>query len=187
MVAVRVPAGLFRAGPTDPVRRVLFEEGMDMSVTGVGAATPGAAALAGAAQQTGAASDPAQVRQFDALMQPGASPAAPPSSSGVAMSRAPADAAPAVQMTPAQANPSSLVERLRTYGNDLDARYANIDKHRSEMLTSMADSRSDPMMTMVKAMDFQWTATTTISEYQLSLSVAQAANGFTHTVLKTQE
>ncbi|RQT17211.1 hypothetical protein [Burkholderia contaminans] len=154
-----------------------------MSVTGVGAAPPGAAALAGAAHQTGSASDPAQVRQFDALMQP----AAPPSSSGVAMSRAPADAAPAVQMTPAQANPSSLVERLRTYGNDLDARYANIDKHRSEMLTSMADSRSDPMMTMVKAMDFQWTATTTISEYQLSLSVAQAANGFTHTVLKTQE
>ncbi|MDI9682733.1 hypothetical protein QM334_39145, partial [Burkholderia cenocepacia] len=62
-----------------------------------------------------------------------------------------------------------------------------LDEHRSEMLTSMADSRSDPLMTMVKAMDFQWTATTTISEYQLSLSVAQAANGFTHTVLKTQE
>ncbi|RQU73330.1 hypothetical protein DF141_18180 [Burkholderia cenocepacia] len=154
-----------------------------MSVTGVGAAPPGAAALASAAQQTGTASDPAQVRQFDALMQPGASAAAPPSSSGVAM----ADAAPAVQMTPAQANQSSLVERLRTYGNDLDSRYANIDKHRNEMLTSMADSRSDPLMTMVKAMDFQWTATTTISEYQLSLSVAQAANGFTHTVLKTQE
>lgn len=162
-----------------------------MSVTGVGAAPPGAAALAGAAQQAGTASDPAQVRQFDALMQPGASPAATsPSPSGVAMSRAPADAAPAVQMTPAtpaQANQSSLVERLRTYGNDLDTRYANIDKHRTEMLTSMADSRSDPLMTMVQAMDFQWTATTTISEYQLSLSVAQAANGFTHTVLKTQE
>ncbi|KVV53170.1 hypothetical protein WT27_28730 [Burkholderia territorii] len=159
-----------------------------MSVTGVGAAPPGAAALAGAVQQAGAASDPAQVRQFDALMQPGASPAATsPSASGVAMSRTAADAAPAVQMTPAQANQSSLVERLRTYGNDLDARYANIDKHRTEMLTSMADNRSDPLMTMVKAMDFQWTATTTISEYQLSLSVAQAANGFTHTVLKTQE
>jgi hypothetical protein len=162
-----------------------------MSVTGVGAAPPGAAALAGAAQQAGTASDPAQVRQFDALMQPGASPAATsPSASGVAMSRAPADAAPAVQMTPAtpaQANQSSLVERLRTYGNDLDTRYANIDKHRTEMLTSLADSRSDPLMTMVQAMDFQWTATTTISEYQLSLSVAQAANGFTHTVLKTQE
>ncbi|KWI74746.1 hypothetical protein [Burkholderia ubonensis] len=138
-----------------------------MSVTGVSVA-PGAAALAsGAQQQAGAASDPAQVRQFDALMQPGASPA--------------------VRMTPAQANHSSLVERLRAYGNDLDARYANIDKHRTEMLTSMADNRSDPLMTMVKAMDFQWTATTTISEYQLSLSVAQAANGFTHTVLKTQE
>ncbi|WP_175996118.1 hypothetical protein [Burkholderia stabilis] len=158
-----------------------------MSVTGVGAVPPGAAALAGAAQQTGSASDPAQVRQFDALMQPGASPAAQAPSSGVAMARVTADAAPAVQMTPAQVNPSSLVERLRTYGNDLDTRYANIDKHRGEMLTSMADSRSDPLMTMVKAMDFQWTATTTISEYQLSLSVAQAANGFTHTVLKTQE
>ncbi|KWH04937.1 hypothetical protein WT58_20660 [Burkholderia territorii] len=159
-----------------------------MSVTGVGAAPPGAAALAGAVQQAGAASDPAQVRQFDALMQAGASPAATsPSASGVAMSRVAADAAPAVQMTPAQANQSSLVERLRTYGNDLDTRYANIDKHRTEMLTSMADNRSDPLMTMVKAMDFQWTATTTISEYQLSLSVAQAANGFTHTVLKTQE
>ncbi|WP_321819886.1 MULTISPECIES: hypothetical protein [unclassified Burkholderia] len=164
-----------------------------MSVTGVGAAPPGAAALAGAVQQAGTASDPAQVRQFDALMQPGAAPAAASpsaSASGVAMSRAPADAAPAVQMTPAtpaQANHSSLVERLRTYGNDLDTRYANIDKHRTEMLTSMADNRSDPLMTMVKAMDFQWTATTTISEYQLSLSVAQAANGFTHTVLKTQE
>ncbi|KVP62476.1 hypothetical protein [Burkholderia ubonensis] len=155
-----------------------------MSVTGVGVA-PGAAALAsGAQQQAGAASDPAQVRQFDALMQPGASPggAAPAAPASV-----PSDAAPAVRMTPAQANHSSLVERLRTYGNDLDARYANIDKHRTEMLTSMADNRSDPLMTMVKAMDFQWTATTTISEYQLSLSVAQAANGFTHTVLKTQE
>ncbi|WGS44099.1 hypothetical protein LFL97_26180 [Burkholderia sp. JSH-S8] len=161
-----------------------------MSVTGVGA--PGAAALAsGAQQQAGAASDPAQVRQFDALMQPGA-PAADPSAahaSGMSAraAQAPTDAAPAVRMTPAQANASSLVERLRTYGNDLDARYANIDKHRTEMLTSMADNRSDPLMTMVKAMDFQWTATTTISEYQLSLSVAQAANGFTHTVLKTQE
>lgn len=160
-----------------------------MSVTGVGAAPPGAAALAGAVQQAGTASDPAQVRQFDTLMQPGAA-AASPSASGVAMSRVAADAAPAVQMTPAtpaQANHSSLVERLRTYGNDLDTRYANIDKHRTEMLTSMADNRGDPLMTMVQAMDFQWTATTTISEYQLSLSVAQAANGFTHTVLKTQE
>ncbi|CAG9244858.1 conserved hypothetical protein [Burkholderia diffusa] len=178
---MRVPAGSFPALPV--------KEDTIMSVTGVGAAPPGAAALAGAVQQAGTASDPAQVRQFDALMQPGAA-AASPSASGVAMSRAPADAAPAVQMTPAtpaQANHSSLVERLRTYGNDLDTRYANIDKHRTEMLTSMADNRSDPLMTMVKAMDFQWTATTTISEYQLSLSVAQAANGFTHTVLKTQE
>ncbi|OJB13424.1 hypothetical protein BGV52_01660 [Burkholderia ubonensis] len=154
-----------------------------MSVTGVSVA-PGAAALAsGAQQQAGAASDPAQVRQFDALMQPGASPGA----ASAAPASVPSDAAPAVRMTPAQANHSSLVERLRAYGNDLDARYANIDKHRTEMLTSMADNRSDPLMTMVKAMDFQWTATTTISEYQLSLSVAQAANGFTHTVLKTQE
>ncbi|AOJ66333.1 hypothetical protein WJ32_28565 [Burkholderia ubonensis] len=154
-----------------------------MSVTGVGA--PGAAALAsGAQQQAGAASDPAQVRQFDALMQPGASPGGAASAASASV---PPEAAPAVRMTPAQANHSSLVERLRTYGNDLDARYANIDKHRTEMLTSMADNRSDPLMTMVKAMDFQWTATTTISEYQLSLSVAQAANGFTHTVLKTQE
>ncbi|MDR9050788.1 hypothetical protein [Burkholderia multivorans] len=157
-----------------------------MSVTGVGAAPPGAVALAGAAQQPGAAADPAQVREFDALMQPRAASAdaAPPAA---AMSAATRDAAPAVQMTPGQANASSLVERLRAYGNDLDARYANIDKHRTEMLTSMADNRSDPLMTMVQAMDFQWTATTTISEYQLSLSVAQAANGFTHTVLKTQE
>ncbi|AOJ95208.1 hypothetical protein LGN04_25460 [Burkholderia multivorans] len=162
-----------------------------MSVTGVGAAPPGAVALAGAAQQPGAAADPAQVREFDALMQPRAASAdaAPPAAamSAAAMSAAAHDAAPAVQMTPAQANASSLVERLRAYGNDLDARYANIDKHRTEMLTSMADNRSDPLMTMVQAMDFQWTATTTISEYQLSLSVAQAANGFTHTVLKTQE
>ncbi|KVC80438.1 hypothetical protein [Burkholderia ubonensis] len=158
-----------------------------MSVTGVSVA-PGAAALAsGAQQQAGAASDPAQVRQFDALMQPGASPGGAASAASAASASVPPEAAPAVRMTPAQANHSSLVERLRTYGNDLDARYANIDKHRTEMLTSMADNRSDPLMTMVKAMDFQWTATTTISEYQLSLSVAQAANGFTHTVLKTQE
>ncbi|HDR8910972.1 TPA: hypothetical protein QDA83_002988 [Burkholderia multivorans] len=157
-----------------------------MSVTGVGAAPPGAAALAGAAQQSGAAADPAQVREFDALMQPRAA-SADTAPQAAAMSTAMHDGAPAVQMTPAQANASSLVERLRAYGNDLDARYANIDKHRTEMLTSMADNRSDPLMTMVQAMDFQWTATTTISEYQLSLSVAQAANGFTHTVLKTQE
>lgn len=158
-----------------------------MSVTGVGAA-PGAAALASAAQQAGAASDSAQVRQFDTLMQPAASQADPAAAtSAMTAARVQPDAAPKVQMTPAQANQSSLVERLRAYGNDLDARYANIDKHRTEMLTTMADNRSDPMMTMVKAMDFQWTATTTISEYQLSLSVAQAANGFTHTVLKTQE
>ncbi|KVA73295.1 hypothetical protein BGV67_18835 [Burkholderia ubonensis] len=158
-----------------------------MSVTGVSVA-PGAAALAsGAQQQAGAASDPAQVRQFDALMQPGASPGGAASAASATPASVPSDASPAVRMTPAQANHSSLVERLRAYGNDLDARYANIDKHRTEMLTSMADNRSDPLMTMVKAMDFQWTATTTISEYQLSLSVAQAANGFTHTVLKTQE
>ncbi|MGU7773003.1 hypothetical protein ACV229_22850 [Burkholderia sp. MR1-5-21] len=157
-----------------------------MSVTGVGAA-PGAAALASGMQQAGAASDPAQVRQFDALMQPGASSADTASTAPAAAARVEPDAAPAVRMTPAQANASSLVERLRAYGNDLDTRYANIDRHRTEMLTSMADNRNDPLMTMAKAMDFQWTATTTISEYQLSLSVAQAANGFTHTVLKTQE
>ncbi|MDR9358242.1 hypothetical protein FEP01_01402 [Burkholderia multivorans] len=61
-----------------------------MSVTGVGAAPPGAAALAGAAQQSGAAADPAQVREFDALMQPRA---------------ASADASPPAAATPAATRP----------------------------------------------------------------------------------
>jgi hypothetical protein len=90
-------------------------------------------------------------------------------------------------MTPADANRSSLVERLRTFTNDLDMRYSGLQKHQEQMLTSLSQNSSDPLMSMAQAMDFQWSATTTISEYQLSLAVAQATNGLTHSILKNQE
>ncbi|ASL49015.1 hypothetical protein bAD24_p01610 (plasmid) [Burkholderia sp. AD24] len=170
-----------------------------MTVSGV--APPAAAALASAtnASQTNGAADPAQVRQFDTLMggerstQAAAAnaPAAPPPQSSatlqsVQLHGAPS-AAPNVQMTAAATNRASLAERLRTYGNDLDQRYASIGKHRDEMLTSMPKLGQDPLLEMAQMMDFQWSASTTIAEYQLSMSVAQAANGFSHSILKNQE
>jgi hypothetical protein len=145
-----------------------------MSVTGLGPAQ-GAAAIANAGQAPGAAPDAAQVEQFDALMQPAVGQSVAPT--GMLSAR----------MTSAQAHVLPLGDQLRAYGNGLDARYAEIETHRAQMLTSMTDSRRDPLMSMVQAMDFQWTATATISEYQLSLAVAQAANGCTHTLLKNQE
>ncbi|MFM0188830.1 hypothetical protein PQR25_23810 [Paraburkholderia nemoris] len=167
-----------------------------MNVSGV--APPATAALASAAQTAQAsaqnkAPDGAQVRQFDGLMQPSDAHAANPATPG--MLNAPAQAAQAttvqtpataVQMTP-QTAPSSLVERLRDFTTDLDTRYSKLQKHQVQMLTSMTQNANDPMMAMAQAMDFQWGATTTISEYQLSLAVAQATNGLTHSILKNQE
>lgn len=83
--------------------------------------------------------------------------------------------------------PSSLAERLRGYTSELDTRYSKLQAHQVEMLQSMGQNANDPMMAMAQAMDFQWSATTTISEYQLSLAVAQATNGLTHSILKNQE
>ncbi|RDJ98411.1 hypothetical protein [Paraburkholderia lacunae] len=172
-----------------------------MTVPGV--APPAAAALASATQTNGAG-DPAHVKHFDTLMgkpdqsQAATSPTSPTSSTSPAATQpasaiqsvqlhsAP-DAIPGVQMTPAEASRSSLAERLRTYGNDLDQRYAGIEKHREQMLTSMPKLGQDPLMEMAQMMDFQWSASTTIAEYQLSMSVAQAVNGFSHSILKNQE
>lgn len=174
-----------------------------MNVSGV--APPATAVLANAAQtaQAGAqnkAQDSAQVRQFDGLMQPAdtqaANPAAPAGqATAPGTPNAPAQAAQAavlqaptttVQMTP-QTAPSSLVERLRDFTTDLDTRYSKLQKHQVQMLTSITQNANDPMMAMAEALDFQWSATTTISEYQLSLAVAQATNGLTHSILKNQE
>lgn len=168
-----------------------------MNVSGV--APPATAALASAAQtaQAGAqnkAQDGAQVRQFDGLMQPSdahatnaaaqaGQPNAPTQAAQAVALQAPTTA---VQMTP-QTAPSSLVERLRDFTTDLDTRYSTLQKHQVQMLTSMTQNANDPMMAMAQAMDFQWSATTTISEYQLSLAVAQATNGLTHSILKNQE
>ena len=165
-----------------------------------GAAPPGAAALASATQTNGAG-DPAHVKHFDTLMgkpeqsQAASSPVSPTSPAATQPASAiqsvqlhsASNAVPGVQMRPAEASRSSLAERLRTYGNDLDQRYAGIEKHREQMLTSMPKLGQDPLMEMAQMMDFQWSASTTIAEYQLSMSVAQAANGFSHSILKNQE
>ncbi|MGQ7938283.1 hypothetical protein [Paraburkholderia sp. D1E] len=167
-----------------------------MNVSGV--APPATAALASAAQtaQTGAqnkAQDGAQIRQFDGLMQPSDTHAAnasaaagQPAATQTAQTVALQSPTTAVQMTP-QTAPSSLVERLRDFTTDLDTRYSKLQNHQVQMLTSMTQNANDPMMAMAQAMDFQWSATTTISEYQLSLAVAQATNGLTHSILKNQE
>ncbi|MFM0044819.1 hypothetical protein [Paraburkholderia sediminicola] len=174
-----------------------------MNVSGV--APPATAALASAAQtaQTGAQNKPqdgAQIRQFDGLMQPSdthaanasaaagqpAAPGTPNAPTQAAQTVALQSPTTAVQMTP-QTAPSSLVERLRDFTTDLDTRYSKLQNHQVQMLTSMTQNANDPMMAMAQAMDFQWSATTTISEYQLSLAVAQATNGLTHSILKNQE
>ncbi|MFL9874829.1 hypothetical protein [Paraburkholderia megapolitana] len=170
-----------------------------MTVSGV--APPSAAALAStqsAAQtmQTGGVQHDAQVRQFDGLMQPASHAQTAPATAPAAQVAATAQTQPTqpvepastdVRMTPVEANHSSLVERLRSFTSDLDTRYSSLQKHQTEMLTSMTQNGNDPLMSMAQAMDFQWSATTTISEYQLSLAVAQATNGLTHSILKNQE
>lgn len=167
-----------------------------MTVSGV--APPAAAVLSSTAQPKGAA-DPAHVKHFDTLMTKpneqqasavttAASVSTQPTSAVQSMQLHSApNAVPGVQMTHVEASHSSLADRLRTYGSDLDQRYANIEKHREEMLTSMPKLGQDPVMEMAQMMDFQWSASTTIAEYQLSMSVAQAANGFSHSILKNQE
>ncbi|MEM5369017.1 hypothetical protein V4C53_23720 [Paraburkholderia azotifigens] len=157
-------------------------------------ALQGAEANASASVHAGKSPDAAQVKQFDGLMQ--ASNTGTGAGTGV-QSMTPTSAAQQTQqtppvstdvrMTPADANRSSLVERLRTFTNDLDTRYSGLQKHQEQMLTSMSQNTNDPLMSMAQAMDFQWSATTTISEYQLSLAVAQATNGLTHSILKNQE
>ncbi|MBN3753610.1 hypothetical protein G3N95_11725 [Paraburkholderia sp. Tr-20389] len=174
-----------------------------MTVSGV--APPSTAALANVAASQGAdagsgvnanadkAPDAAQVRQFDGLMQAShtgtgvqsMTPTVPSQQTQQAQRTPPVSAD--VRMTPADANHSSLVERLRTFTSDLDTRYSGLQKHQEQMLTSMSQNSNDPLMSMAQAMDFQWSATTTISEYQLSLAVAQATNGLTHSILKNQE
>jgi hypothetical protein len=168
-----------------------------MSVSGV--APPSTAALANAVASTNAdaaqAPDAVQVKRFDGLMQtPNASePSAAQRTSSASMTQQsqPSQQTPPVstdvRMTPADANRSSLVERLRTFTTDLDTRYSGLQKHQEQMLTSIAQNGNDPLMSMAQALDFQWSATTTISEYQLSLAVAQATNGLTHSILKNQE
>lgn len=171
-----------------------------MTVSGV--APPSTAALAsatasqsvdanaGANVSAGKSPDAAHVKQFDGLMQTsntgtGVQSMSPTSAPQQAQQTPPVSTD--VRMTPADANHSSLVERLRTFTNDLDTRYSGLQKHQEQMLTSMSQNSNDPLMSMAQAMDFQWSATTTISEYQLSLAVAQATNGLTHSILKNQE
>ncbi|MFP3557993.1 hypothetical protein SB861_46070 [Paraburkholderia sp. SIMBA_049] len=159
-------------------------------------ANAGVNANASANANAGKAPDAAQIRQFDGLMQAsnantGVQSMTPTSAAQVVNTQVNAQATPPVstdvRMTPADANRSSLVERLRTFTNDLDTRYSGLQKHQEQMLTSLSQNSSDPLMSMAQAMDFQWSATTTISEYQLSLAVAQATNGLTHSILKNQE
>jgi hypothetical protein len=158
------------------------------SVAGV--ASPGAQAMANVAQTSmnGASSGPgradsAQVQQFDALMQGGAGPAAGASQ--------PTNAAqpgmvPATQMQPGAA-PSSALSDLRAYGNELNQRFDKIGEQRKSLMGSLGHLANDPMMAMAQMMDFHWNAATTMAEYQLTLSVAQAANGVSHSLLKNQD
>jgi hypothetical protein len=154
-------------------------------------ANAGVNANAVANANPGKAPDAAHVRQFDGLMQASNANTGVQSMTPTSAAQVNAQATPPVstdvRMTPADANRSSLVERLRTFTNDLDMRYSGLQKHQEQMLTSLSQNSSDPLMSMAQAMDFQWSATTTISEYQLSLAVAQATNGLTHSILKNQE
>jgi len=168
-----------------------------MTVSGV--APPSTAALAsatasqsvdanaGANVNAGKSPDAAHVKQFDGLMQTSNTGTGVQSMSPTSAPQQTPPVSTDVRMTPADANHSSLVERLRTFTNDLDTRYSGLQKHQEQMLTSMSQNSNDPLMSMAQAMDFQWSATTTISEYQLSLAVAQATNGLTHSILKNQE
>ncbi|MPW20506.1 hypothetical protein GCT13_27405 [Paraburkholderia sp. CNPSo 3157] len=165
-----------------------------MTVSGV--APPSTAALANAVASTNAdaaqAPDAVQVKRFDGLMQTSnaSEPSAAQRTSSTSAMQQTQQTPPVstdVRMTPADANRSSLVERLRTFTTDLDTRYSGLQKHQEQMLTSIAQNGNDPLMSMAQALDFQWSATTTISEYQLSLAVAQATNGLTHSILKNQE
>lgn len=152
------------------------------------AASPGAQAMANVAQTSmnGAPSGPgradaAQVQQFDTLMQGGTNPAAAGASNPAQLATV-----PAVQMQPG-APPSSALSDLRAYGNELNQRFDRIGEQRKKLMASMGHLDGDPMMAMVQMMDFHWNAATTMAEYQLTLSVAQAANGVSHSLLKNQD
>lgn len=118
--------------------------------------------------------DPAQAKDFDRQM-------------GVASTEAtPGASAPAgtIHMHRAHETRSldALVARVRSETAALDTRY-QAAMQQMEHPGALLDP-SDPMMSMVRLTDFTLSTTVTMQQYQFSMTMADASNGVTHSLLK---
>ncbi|HTH73406.1 MAG TPA: hypothetical protein VL635_03285 [Trinickia sp.] len=76
----------------------------------------------------------------------------------------------------------ALVAHVRSETAALDTRY-QAAVQQMEHPGSLLDP-SDPMMSMVRLTDFTLTTTVTMQQYQFSMTMADASNGVTHSLLK---
>jgi len=138
--------------------------------------TKGANTAAAAAQAMPAApnqeADPALANTFDA--QRFGQSAEPAATGTVHMHRAGHEAH----------NFDAMIDKVRKETAALDARYESA-MQQMEHPAALLDTGGDPAMAMVKMLDFTLTTSATMQQYQFSMTVADASNGVTHSLLKT--
>lgn len=76
----------------------------------------------------------------------------------------------------------ALVDHMRKETAALDARY-DAAMQQMEHPAALLDT-SDPVLAMVKMADFTMTTSATMQQYQFSMTMADASNGVTHSLLK---
>lgn len=115
------------------------------------------------------AADRAQTQAFDAQM--GVAPSEP-------------GAAGTVRMHQSHETHSldAVVSKVRAETAALDTRYQ--DTMKQTLHPSTLVDPSDPMMSMVRLADFSYSASLTLAQYQFSMSMADASNGVSHSLLK---
>lgn len=138
--------------------------------------TKGASAAAAAAQAMPAApnqeADPALANAFDAQRF------------GQSAESAPAGAVHMHRAAHESHSFDAMIDKVRKETTALDARYETA-MQQMEHPAALLDMSGDPAMTMVKMLDFTLTTSATMQQYQFSMTVADASNGVTHSLLKT--
>lgn len=149
---------------------------MTVQVPAIGAASNAPTSLTAATGASPAAggtapgeADPAQAKEFDGHMASAVAPAG-----NVQMHR--------VHATTHSVD--STMAHIRTETAALDAKYESA-MEKGTHISSIVDP-SDPMMTMVQLADFSYSTSMTLAQYQFSMSMANASNGLTHSLLKNQ-
>ena len=134
---------------------------------GASAATAAAHAMPAAPNQD---ADQAQASAFDAQM------------SGQSAEAAPVGAVHMHRSAHETSSLDAMVNKMRKETAALDARY-QAAMEQMEHPAALLDM-SDPAMAMVRMVDFTITTSATMQQYQFSMTMADASNGVTHSLLK---